>query len=487
MTVSFDVEAEIRRLFYGEHWKRGTIVAGLGVHSDVVDRVTGNVGMKRGTRRASACVLEPYKTFVVETLTQYPRLRSTRLFDMLRERGYSGSLRTLRRYVKIVRPKAKAAAFLRVDTLPGEQAQIDWAHVGEMAVPGGKRKLWVFVMVLTYSRASFAELVFSLDVHSLRRSLVRAASFFGGVTRQWLFDNPKTIVLERRGELVRFHPDLLDIAATLHVQPRLCTPRQPQQKGRVERAIRYFKDRFFAARSFHSLDHGNAQLLEFITNIAHQRPHPRFPERTVAEVFDEERPRLLTLPDPLPTTEVLTPVPLDKTAFFCLDTNHYSAPSTYASGTLLLAANDTELRLLDGDNEVARHARCWGYHQWIESPAHRAELLEDKRAARELKSRDRLRAEVPGAEILLTRWFDAGRNVGSLAAQTLQLLDAYGASILNAAVAEMLARGTHDPGALALLCEQRRRGPAGPPTLLHFSEHVRERDVLPHDLGGYDD
>ncbi|WP_437478978.1 hypothetical protein WME75_31725 [Sorangium sp. So ce1014] len=103
------------------------------------------------------------------------------------------------------------------------------------------------------------------------------------------------------------------------------------------------------------------------------------------------------------------------------------------------------------------------------------------------KSRDRLRVEVPGAEVLLARWFDAGRNVGSLAARTLQLLDAYGPSITTEAVAEMIARGTHDPGALAILCEQRRRGPVGPPAAIHFGDHVRERDVIPHDLGDYDE
>lgn len=487
MTIGIDIEAEIRRLFYAEHWRRGTIAAQLGIHSDVVSRVTGNVGMKRGTRRTSPLLLEPFAPFVVETLTQYPSLRATRLLDMIRERGYAGSLRTLRRYVKTVRPKARAVALLRVDTLPGEQSQIDWAHVGEIAVPGGTRKLWVFVAVLAHSRACFAELVFSQDVHSLRRSLVRAASFFGGVTRQWLFDNPKTVVIARRGDLVRFHPELLDIAAQLHVQPRLCTPRQPQQKGRVERLIRYLKDRFFAARRFHSIEHGNAQLLDFIAHVAHQRPHPGFPDRTVADVFDEERPRLLALPDPLPATDLVMPVPFDKTAFFCLDTNQYSAPSAYACRTLTLMASDTEIRLLDGDAEVARHPRCWGRHQRIESPAHRAELLEEKRAARDLKSRDRLRAEIPGAEVLLARWFDAGRNVGSLAARTLQLLDAYGPSITTEAVAEMIARGTHDPGALAILCEQRRRGPAGPPAAIHFGDHVRERDVIPHDLGDYDE
>jgi transposase len=487
MTIDPETEAEIRRLFFAEHWKRGTIVSQLGIHPDVVNRVTGNVGMKPGTPRAAACVLDPYKPFVIDTLTQYPRLRSTRLFDMIRERGYAGSLRTLRRYVEGVRPKSKTEAFLRVERLPGEQAQIDWAHVGELTVPGGVRKLWVFLMVLMYSRACFAELVFSLDIHSLRRSLVRAARFFGGVTRQWLFDNPKTVVVQRRGDLVRFHPDLLGVAAELHVHPRVCAPRKPHEKGGVERAVRYFKDRFFAARSFHSIEHGNAQLLEFITNIAHQRPHPRLPDRSVADVFDDERSRLLTLPDPLPNTDVVTPVPVDKTAFICLDSNHYSVPATYASTTLTLVASDTELRLLDGDQQVARHARCWGRQQWMESPAHRAELLQQKRAGRDLKSRDRLRAEVPGAEILLNRWFEAGRNVGSLAAQTLQLLDAYGAAILNDAVAEMISRSTHDTGALAILCEQRRHGPAGPPIVINFSDHVRERDVIPHDLGAYDD
>jgi transposase len=462
MTVSIETEAEIRRLFFTEHWKRGTIATELGVHPDVVKRVTGNVGMKPGTPRVSASVLDDYKPFVIDTLTQHPLLRSTRLLDMLCERGYTGSLRTLRRYVKSARPKSRAEAFLRIETLPGEQSQIDWAHVGELAVTGGVRKLWLFLIVLKYSRACYGELVLSLDVHSLRGSLLRAAGYFGGVTRQWLFDNPKTVVIERRGELVRFHPDLLGLAADLHVNPRVCAPRKPHEKGAVERAIRYFRDRFFAARSFHSIEHGNAQLLEFIETIAHKRPHPRFPDRTIAEVFEEERPRLLTLPDPLPSADVVTPVSVDKTAFIRLDTNEYSAPAAYARATLTLVASDTELRLLDGDREVARHPRCWGRHQRIESPAHRAELLAEKRAARDLKSRDRLRAEVPGAETLLARWFDAGRNVGSLAAQVLHLLDAYGAAVLGDAIAEMISRGTHDPGALAIL------GFSGALTLIHF-------------------
>ena len=210
MTVSKAVAAEIRRLYFAEHWKRGTIAAQLGVHFDVVVRVLGSFGPKGGSPRPDARVLEPYIPFVDETLSRYPRLVATRIQDMLVERGYEGSVRTLRRYVREARPAPRNEVFLRVETLPGEQAQVDWAHVGSLPVPGGHRALWAFVMVLAYSRAMWAELVVDLGVDSLCRSLVRAVAFFGGCTRQWLFDNAKAIVIERSGDAVRFHPTLLE-------------------------------------------------------------------------------------------------------------------------------------------------------------------------------------------------------------------------------------------------------------------------------------
>jgi transposase len=487
MTVSRETEAEIRRLFFAEHWKRGTIAAQLGVHPDVVARVVGSLGPAPRSKESVPVLIEPFAAFVDETLTTYPRLVATRLFDMVRERGYTGSIRTLRKYVQRARPRPKVEASLRMQTLPGEQAQIDWAHVGELPVTGGRRALWVFLMVLAYSRAVFAELVLSLDAHSLRRSLLRAAGFFGGSTRQWLFDNPKTVVLERNGDAVRFHPLLLDVAAQLHVQPRLCAPRRPQEKGGVERAVRYFKERFFAARSFHSIAHGNAQLREFIDTIAHCRPHPIWPERSVADVFADERQRLLPLPDPMPSTDQVTPTAVDRRGFVRIDTNRYSVPHTHAGGTLTLVASDTELRWLDGDSTVAQHERCWGRNQWLERPEHRQALVQAKRAARDLKGRDRLRFEVPDIEPLLQRWSDAGRHLGTMVARTIVLLNAYGTAVMRDVVAEMIERGTHDPGAMAILCEQRRKRRGDrPPSVIAFGEHVNERDVIPHDLGGYD-
>jgi hypothetical protein len=145
------------------------------------------------------------------------------------------------------------------------------------------------------------------------------------------------------------------------------------------------------------------------------------------------------------------------------------------------------VRLLDGSTEVAHHARSWGRGQFLEAHEHRAELLDHKRAAREGKGLDRLRAAIPGFHILLERWVEAGRNVGFMTAKASRLLDLYGVEIFGAAAREAIARGTHDPGALAVLCEERRRAADGPvPLDIDLGAHVPDRDVIPQDLESYD-
>jgi hypothetical protein len=296
-------------------------------------------------------------------------------------------------------------------------------------------------------------------------------------------------VLDRHGDAVRYHPGLLEIAGALRVQPRLCRPRRPTDKGGVERANRFLHERFFAARTITSIEDGNRQLLGFIREIADVRPHPRFRDRTVAEVFAEEKGRLLTLPASLPETDLVMPASVDATAFVRFGTNRYSVPARYgrSRSTLTLVASDTEVRLLDGDDVVARHERSWGKHQPVEDPEHRRELLEQKHAARTPKMRDRLLAQVAGIEALYTRWVDVGRNIGLMTARTGKLLELYGAEVLGQAVAVVLERGLHDPGALALRCEEARRSADKPlPIVLELGPHVPDCDVIPHDLGQYD-
>jgi len=136
-----ELEAEMLRLHYAEHWPVGTIATQLAAHPDQVRRVLG-LGDARAPSQMRTRLVDPYRPFIDDTLARYPKLRATRLYDMLRERGYPGSIRTLREFVATVRPRPRREPYLLTETLPGEQAQVDWAFVGKLAFPGGERALW---------------------------------------------------------------------------------------------------------------------------------------------------------------------------------------------------------------------------------------------------------------------------------------------------------------------------------------------------------
>lgn len=487
MTVHKEVEAEIRRLHFAEHWKKGSIVSQLGVHRSVVDRCVGPKGPEPKAELRQ-CLIGPYLPFVDETLAKYPTLTGTRLYDMLVARGFTGSLRTVTRVLRKRRPARTGEVYTRLSTLPGEESQIDWAHVGKIRVQGGSRPLYCFVIFLRHSRAMWAELVLEQTTESLVRSLVRAGEYFGGVTHRWLFDNPKSIVADRLagGGGVRFAPGLVDLACAFNVSLRACRVRTPTDKGGVERSIRFLKTRFFPARQIQSIREGNAELLAFLRDTASRRAHPDNREMTVQHAFELEKERLMPLPLALPSTDRISSVVPGKTAAITFDTNTYSVPRGFAFKPLTLVTNDTTVRMLDESQTViATHARSWGKHQRIEDQTHRKSLLKHRPGARPGHGQARLVSEVPLMEKLLLHWLDDGRNMGSMVARSVALLDLYGAPLLSLAATDMLARGRHDIGALGMLCEQKRTKPR---VLLpvELAPHVVDCDVHPHDLGGYD-
>lgn len=152
-----------------------------------------------------------------------------------------------------------------------------------------------------------------------------------------------------------------------------------------------------------------------------------------------------------------------------------------------LAADDTVVRILDGGTEIARHERSWKRRELVEAPEHRQEILTQKRRARDARGRDRLRTIVPEIETLFERWVLGGKNVAIMTMRTTKLLDLYGDDVLKAAVLDAVERGTHDPSALAVLCEQKRKRRAQPvPVGVDFGDHINDRDVVPHDLESYD-
>jgi transposase len=186
LMISPETRAQIRRYFYVEHWKVGTIANELGVHRDAVRNAIESQRF-HNSKPLGASVVDPYIEFVRHTLDQHPRLRATRIYQMIRDRGYSGSVVQLRRTVARLRPQFREA-FLQLQTFPGEQAQVDWAHFGHMMVGRAKRALSCFVMTLSYSRALYLEFFFDQTMENFLRGHVHAFEYWPGQPRVILYD-----------------------------------------------------------------------------------------------------------------------------------------------------------------------------------------------------------------------------------------------------------------------------------------------------------
>lgn len=478
--------AEIRRLFYVEHWKIGTIARHLGVHHDAVRNALETDRFNRAKVVRPSCV-DPYLGFIQETLGRYPRLRATRLYEMIRARGYPGSVITLRRVVARLRPTSREA-FLRLETFPGEQAQVDWAHFGQVRVGRAERRLSCFVLTLSYSRALYLEFFFDQTLENFLRGHVRAFSAWGGVPRVVLSDNLRSAVLERRGDAVQFHPRLIELCAHYHFTVRPCQVGRGNEKGRVERAIQFIRGSFFAARPFTTLEDFNRQARLWRDEVAHRRPWPGDDSRTVAEVFEEEKPRLLPLPLHPFETDLLVTVRSGKTIYVRFDRNDYSIPPDAVGRALTLVASDTTVRILDGTKEIARHRRSWDRRALVVDRAHEAELLEQKRKAFGSTPTGRLATAVPESESLLDAAFQRGESVGPQTAQLLRLLEDYGAEELRKAVKEALERNTPRASSVAFILRRRNRRSRRPaPVQLPHRPDLADLHIEPQHPETYDD
>jgi transposase len=234
--IDESVRTEIRRLVLGEGWRIGTVARHLGVHHGVVRRALR--GPLEIVRPPAPSALEPYKPYIVERLGKYPELTSTRLLLELRDRGYEHGIAVIKRFVAHVRGPRSKKAYLRIETLAGEQAQVDWGSFGWMRVGTTQRRLSCFVMLLSWSRALFLD--FSLDqrMETFCEMHQRAFEFFQGVPHKILYDNLKTVVLHHLGSTVQFNPTFLAFAGQYLFEPTAAPPRYPQAKGGVEGAIR---------------------------------------------------------------------------------------------------------------------------------------------------------------------------------------------------------------------------------------------------------
>jgi len=481
--------AEILRLYHAEKWKPGTLARQLGVHHDTVRRVLAQAGQTPGGNATRPSLVDPFVPLIEQTLEKYPTLRASRLYAMVRERGYTGGPDHFRHVVARYRPAPAAEAYLRLRTLPAEQAQVDWGYFGKRRIGRAERALWGFVMVLSYSRQIFLQFFFGNAMANFLRGHVGAFASFGGIPRVLLYDNLKSAVLERVGQAIHFNPTLLDLAAHYRFEPRPVAVARGNEKGRVERAIRYIRDSFFAARPFTDLADLNAQAMAWCAGIAAERLCPEDRTRRVREVFADERARLLGLPDnPFPC-EDREETTVRHTPYVRFDLNDYSVPHTSVRRAVVVHATLACVRVVDGSTVIATHPRSWDKGAQVEIPEHVADLVAWKRAARHHRGLDRVHHACPHAEAFFVAAAARSANLGSLTSGLTHLLDLYDATALNQALGAALLGGAPHLAAVRQLLEQRRYAHELPPPLavaLPADPRVRDVVVQPHDLSTYD-
>jgi transposase len=489
MSVNSELQAQILRYYHVEKWRIGTIARQLHVHHGTVQRVLQRAGVPPPDRSARPSQIDPYLPFIRQTLERYPTLTASRLYAMVRERGYRGNGDHFRHLIALHRPRRPAEAYLRLTTLPAEMGQVDWGHFGHLEIGRARRPLMAFVMVLSWSRAIFLQFFLDARMESFLRGHVAVFSAWNGLPRILLYDNLKSAVLERQGDAIRFHPTLLAFAGHYRFEPRPVAPARGNEKGRVERAIRYVRESFFAARTFENLEDLNAQAVQWCNGQAADRPCPAARELRVGDAFLQEQPRLLPLPEnPFITDEVL-PVKIGKTPYARFDLNDYSVPHACVLRTVTIRATPTCVRIVDGTAVLADHPRSYDRGAQVEDPTHIEALVDEKRHAREHRGANRLTHAAPATKELLLRAAAHGANLGSVTLGLLRLLNRYGATELQAAILDTLESGAPHPHSVRLALERRREATKAPPPIeIRLPDHVREKDtvVQPHRLDRYD-
>jgi len=304
-------------------------------------------------------IMEPYRVLVERWQEQ--GVTAGAMFARLQtEHGYRGSYSSVYRAVKAVCPRSPEG-YVRVETLPGEEAQVDFGYAGRLFDPQRQslRKTWVFVMTLSFSRHLYVEFVFDQTVASFVGCHTRALRFFGGVPRRIRIDNLKAAVI--RAAL--YDPVLTQIyrecAEHYGFLITVCPPRTPEHKGKVEASIRYVRGHLIRGREYRDIHEANEKALRWILEVASRRVH-QTTRQIPLEQF--ERVEKATL-QPLPLQEwepcEYKVAKLHPDCHVVYQGSYYSAPVRFLGEELLVRATPCTVELYHEHTRVATHRRAW--------------------------------------------------------------------------------------------------------------------------------
>lgn len=485
--MDVEVWAEIRRLYFIEHLSMRRIAKVMHLDRKTVARAI-RMEVYHGRKNVRRCSkLDPYEKDISELLEKYNLLSAERIYEEIKKKGYSGKISILRDYLSRIRD-SKKEAYLRIETLPGEQAQVDWLDSGSIKIGEHYRKLSCFVMVLSYSRLMYIEFTLSQRLESFIQCHINAFRFFKGIPKKILYDNLKSVVLVRFGREIKFNPKFEAFRGYYMFEAILCNPYSGHEKGKVESGIKYVKHNFLTGRTFKSFIGLKEQSMEWLRETANIRIHGTTHKRPI-DLYKEEKDKLMALPDKDYDTKIVIPTKSTKDCRVRFDSNTYSVPFQYACKVLTLKATDKEVMVYNDGKLIAHHKRTYEKYLSIEDPRHYKELIAMKKKALKYKKRDEFLSLGEGCEGYLKGMVASELNLSHHIEKILEMVNIYGKKIVLQAIKSALKYGAFGCSYIKNIILQQRKGDNRPinPISIKGSEEFNNVSIEERDLDLYDD
>ena len=315
--------------------------------------------------------VEPFRAVVVELRAQGTEMAA--IWERLKERGYTGSYSSIRRFVRVLEPK-QPEAYGRVETAPGEEAQVDFGSAGRMLDPqsGKMRKAWAFVMVLSFSRHQYVEFVFDQSVATWLTLHRHAFEFFGGVPKRIVLDNLKAAITKACWDDPQVQQAYRECAEHYGFLIAPCRVRTPEHKGKVEQGgVHYVKRNFLGGRTPTSITQANSDVLEWCLSKAGLRCHGTTKAQPKSQFEQLERQRLRSLPSAPYDLAIWKQAKVHHDCYVVFDNAFYSAPFRLIGQSVQIRGGSREVRIYTADCQlVATHTRALESGERLTHPDH---------------------------------------------------------------------------------------------------------------------
>jgi transposase len=345
----------------------------LGINRRTVARLARSDEPPCYRRAPIGSQLDPLEPVVQRLLEEWPRIKAPRLTEILREEyGYTGSVRLVQAHLQRLRPRSVRPA-QRTGYRPGQVLQLDWCEMPTRpTVAGRERRVYGLVASLPYSGAQTVFFSLDLTLESFLEGHVRALEWLGGVPRECVYDNLRSVVARREGNEVVWNRRFLHLRGHYGFHAHACTPATPREKGAVEAAVRYLKSGFWPARRFRSLAELDEQYVDWRDRVGNRRLHATRRVH-VDERLLEERQALRPLPPARFdwSGQRTSRVPID--GYLRHGGCFYRAPERLVHERVELRFDREQVWIVHRGIEIARYRRSYEQGLWLPPPSMRAE------------------------------------------------------------------------------------------------------------------